>query len=310
MIKIRVTENHQFQKTDTIKTGCWVNLTNPTKEEIDLVSETLSIERDLITTPLDEEERAHIEVDPDFTFIVIDIPIICDEKDIAPYNTVPLGIIITKDAIVTVSNRELPILKSFLSGAVRGFSTNKRTRFVLQLLYRNASLYLTYLRQIDRLSIKMENELQRSMKNHELIEMLRLEKSLVFFSTSLKANDIVMEKMMRLDSVQKYEDDQELMEDALIENKQAIEMCNIYRDVLSGTMDAFASLISNNLNIVMKVLTSVTLIMSVMTLVASLWGMNVNVPFQNNDNGFWLVLGGAAFISVLCTIFLWRRKMF
>lgn len=310
MMQIYLTQNNQFTQIDQIQSGCWVNLTNPTKEEVDIVVATLNLDPDFVTTSLDEEELAHVEIDTNATLIVIDIPIICNDEDIAPFNTVPLGIILTKDVLLTISLNAVPFLESFLNGTVRGFSTNKRTRFVLQLLYLVSGLYLNYLRKIDRMSIKLEKELRRSMRNYELIEMLRLEKSLVFFSTSLKANDVVMEKLMRMDAVQKYAEDKDLMEDVLIENKQAIEMCTIYRDVLSGTMDAFASLISNNLNIVMKVLTSITLVMSVCTLVASLWGMNVPVPWENNPYGFWIVLGGASVVSVLSAIYLRRCKMF
>jgi magnesium transporter len=156
----------------------------------------------------------------------------------------------------------------------------------------------------------VETALRKSMKNRELIEMLKLEKSLVFFSTSLKANELVLEKMLKTNAIKRYPDDEDLLEDVIVENKQAIEMCTIYRDILSGTMDAFASIISNNLNIVMKFLTSITIIIAIPTLLASLWGMNVNVPFKDSAFGFWVVLGIALVLSVSSAIFLWKKKMF
>ena len=180
----------------------------------------------------------------------------------------------------------------------------------MQLLYRNTTLFLSYLKQVDKASMHVQTMLEKSMKNRELFQMLKLEKSLVFFSTSLNGNEAVMEKMMRLDVLRRDEAMSELLEDVIIENKQAMEMCTIYRDILSGTMDAFASIISNNLNIVMKVLTSLTVVLSLPTLFSSFWGMNVNVPFQNHPAGFFLVLAMALGVAVLAFYFLWKKKMF
>jgi magnesium transporter len=176
-------------------------------------------------------------------------------------------------------------------------------------LYRNAALFLTYLKQVDKMSTKVEEGLHKSMKNKELIQMLKLEKSLVYFATSLKSNEVVMEKLLRMTFIKKYPDDLDLLEDVIIENKQAIEMCNIYRDILKGTMDAFASIISNNLNIVMKLLTSLTVIIAIPTLIASLWGMNVPVPFKDNIFGFAIVLGIALVCSLISVIFMLKKKM-
>ena len=177
------------------------------------------------------------------------------------------------------------------------------------MLFKNSSKFLQYLRRIDKASTQVETALHKSMKNRELIEMLKLEKSLVFFSTSLKANEIVLEKMLKTNAIKRYPDDEDLLEDVIVENKQAIEMCTIYRDILSGTMDAFASVISNNLNMVMKFLTSITIIIAVPTLFASLWGMNVKVPFTDSPIGFWLVVGISLILSLITGIFLWKKKM-
>ncbi len=180
---------------------------------------------------------------------------------------------------------------------------------LLQILYRNSVLFLSYLKQIDKNSTRVEQELHKSLKNQELIQMLKLEKSLVYFATSLKSNEVVMEKLMRMSFIKKYPDDMELLEDVIIENKQAIEMCNIYRDILSGTMNAFASVISNNLNIVMKLLTSITIILSIPTLIASLWGMNVGVPFANNPFGFVIVIAISVLIALGSAVVMVRKNM-
>lgn len=223
------------------------------------------------------------------------------------YTTIPMSIIITDDNIITVCLKENVILNDFASGAMKGVYTNLKTRFVLQLLYRIVTAYHLYLRQIDRLSNHIERQLYISMKNKELIQLLDLEKSLVYFSTSLKANEVTMEKLARGRIIKLYEEDSDLLEDVLIEVKQAIEMSNIYTNILSSTMDAFASIISNNLNIVMKRLTVITIILEIPTMIASFYGMNVrNIPFAS----FWLVGGISMIITVIAAYILYRKRMF
>ena len=161
------------------------------------------------------------------------------------------------------------------------------------------------------MSHSIEHELHKSMKNKELIELFDLEKSLVYFTTSLRSNEMVLEKMLRLESIKKYPEDRELLEDVIIENKQAIEMANIYSNILNGTMDAFASIISNNLNIVMKTLTSITIVMSVPTMIASFYGMNVEgMPLANMPHSFFIIISMSFIISVLIAIFMIKKKLF
>ena len=310
VLEIFAKEDGKFIRTENIELGSWINMHDPTGAEIDLVSSVLGVERDIITTVLDEEERAHIEDYGDVKLIVVDIPEACPPEDVSPYNTFPLGIILAKDKLLTVSLKALPVLKPFLEGKVKNFSINKRMRFILQILLYNSSLYLQNLRSLNKMSGEIEKQMRISMRNHELFEMLRIEKSLVYFSTSLKANDIVLEKLLKMDILQKYTEDDELLEDVLIENKQAIEMCSIYREVMGVIMDTFASMISNNLNIVMKVLTSVTLVMSVITMISGLWGMNVPVPFQEHPYGFLIMGLGSLVLSIISAFFLWKKKMF
>ena len=216
-----------------------------------------------------------------------------------------MGIITTVEVIITGCLEETPVLGAFMDGRVREFRTYMKTRFILQVLYKNASLFLQYLRIIDKKSGVIEEKLHKSTKNRELIELLELEKSLVYFTTSLRSNEVVLEKLMRNEKIKKYPEDTDLLEDVIIENKQAIEMANIYSGILSGTMDAFASVISNNLNIVMKFLATITIVMSIPTMVASFYGMNVNssgMPFADSPYGFLIVLG---FTLVLTLIVAW-----
>jgi magnesium transporter len=300
-----------LQEISAIETGAWIHLSDPSKEEIQKVSQELGVESEFLHAALDEEETVRMDIEGDQTLVLVDIPVVQPEGKSFLYTTIPLGIIMTPDNIVTVCLEETSIIEDFWSNRVRGFDASKKARFVLQLLYKNASKYLQYLRQIDKLSTQVENALHKSMKNSELIQMLRIEKSLVFFATSLKSNEIVLEKLLKTNAIKRYPDDVDLLEDVIIENKQAIEMCTIYRDILSGTMDAFASVISNNLNIVMKLLASITIVMAIPTMLASFWGMNVGgLPFATSEVGFWLVIGISGALSGLMVFILWRKKMF
>jgi magnesium transporter len=203
------------------------------------------------------------------------------------------------------------VLDQFEKNSIRTFVTYKKYRFLYQILYKNAQRYLLYLRQIDRMSNYIEKQLHQSMKNKELIQLLDLEKSLVYITTSLRANQVVLEKIMRINIIKKYSDDEDLLEDVIIENKQAIEMANIYSGILSGTMDAFASIISNNLNIVMKLLTSITILMAIPTMFSSFFGMNViNLPFASSPFGFWIILGISVFTATIVGFVLLKKNLF
>ena len=303
--------------------GAWVNLINPTETELDEVSTALNINCDLLKAALDEEERSHIEIEDNQLLILINIPSYSEESSGLVYDTTPLGIIVGENNVVTVCLKENLILKEFEAARQRTFCTYKKTRFVLQILFVTAYFYLRFLKQIDKKSSMIENQLHKSMKNEELIKLLNLEKSLVFFITSLKANEIVMEKLLKSHLIKfdpdlqltsqilkMYPDDEELLEDVITENKQAIEMAETYSNILSGMMDAFASVISNNLNIVMKFLTSITIVLALPTMVASFFGMNVALPMQNSPFAFIIILGISIFLSVVAVILLRRRNMF
>ena len=222
----------------------------------------------------------------------------------------PLGMIVVRDEFfITVSLRKNRIIDSFEKGRVKGMCTYKKTRFLIQILYLNASYYLNDLKKINRQTERTVQALQKSMRNKELIQLLNVEKSLVYITTSLKANELVMEKTARGKILKSYEEDDDILEDAIIENRQAIEMGKIYSDILSGTMDAYASVISNNLNVVMKLLASITIVLSLPTLIASIWGMNVPLPFSNDIHGFAIVTGISILISIIAFIWLKKKDM-
>ncbi|KNF09796.1 magnesium transport protein CorA [Gottschalkia purinilytica] len=311
MINIYKTVEGTLQELESPEKGSWVMLTNPTEMELQNISKSLNIDIDYLKAPLDDEESSRIEIEQNEMYILVDIPIVEEENESYVYYTIPLGVMILDDHIVTTCLKESYILQQFQNNKVKSFFTFKKTRFLLQILFRVATRYLLYLKQIDKMSSNIEKQLHKSTKNKELIQLLALEKSLVYFSTSLKANELVMEKLLRMDVIKRYPEDKDLLEDVIIENKQAIEMANIYSNILSGTMDAFASVISNNLNIVMKFLTSITIVMTIPNILASLYGMNVKgLPFSNNPNGFFIIVGIAIGVSGLSAIILAKKNMF
>jgi len=289
-------------------TDHWIHMSNPTDKEIEWVATSTSIPEDYLKAALDSEERAHIEKEDGVLMSVTDIPITEEDDDKYTYATLPFGCIFTEKTLVTVCLNETSIIYDVLAGRyVRDFNIHKRTRFFLQLQYVIAKKYLQYLKQIDRASQRVQSELEKAMKNEGLTEMLSLEKSLVYFSTSLRANNAVLEKVPRL--VKFYEEDEDLWDDVLIENRQAIEMSNIYREILSGTMDTYASIISNNLNVVMKTLTVLTLLIDTPAMIAALWGMNTGVPFEGKQWGFWIVVGINIVICIIMLIIFAKKKM-
>ncbi|KAJ49939.1 magnesium transporter [Clostridium tetanomorphum] len=307
-------ENNQttLQKIDNIEPGCWINIVAPSDQELLLISKKANIPTEFLRAALDDEETSRIDIDDNNNILVlVDIPFTEMEDNSLTYDTYPVAIIHTETTLITVCLKNSKIILDFINGKVKSFFTFKRSRFILQILYRIASYYLIYLRQIDKKSLMIEKRLHKSMKNKELIQLLSLEKSLVYFSTSLKSNEITLEKMLKLDIMQKYPEDQDILEDVIIENKQAIEMANIYSNILSGTMDAFASVISNNLNIVMKLLASVTIVMSIPNMISGMFGMNVAaIPFANSPYGFWIIFSIVACIALVVTIILNKMDMF
>lgn len=310
-MQIFKTMNNTLLEIDAIEEGAWIHLANPKEGELTFVSEKLGIDIIHLKAALDEEERSRIEVEKEYSLIIVDSPILGYAEDSnSKYTTLPMGIILTHKHIITVCSRDLQLFKDFYSGYVKDFFTEKKTRFILQLLFKNATFFLNYLRYIDRMSSKIEKELEKSMKNKELVQLLELEKSLVYFSTSLRSNEAVLEKLMRLEAIKKYPEDKELLEDVIVENRQAIEMANIYSNILNGVMGAFGSVISNNLNIKMKFLTGITIVLSIPTMISSFFGMNVQVPFSHIGGAF-LIIGIISFgAASAVALYMAKRKMF
>ena len=314
MLKIYNTniETNKIEEIKEFKKGSWINLVNPSEVEIKKVCENINIQEDFIKYALDYEEKARIDQEEDDNTIlfIVDVPVIEKNEENDIYTTMPLGMIVVRDDFfITVSLKKNKIIEDFEKRKIKNFQTYKKTRFIFQILYLNSSYYLNYLKQINKETESAEYILKNSMKNKELLKLLSLEKGLVYFTTSLKSNEIVMEKTMRGKIVKLYDEDEEILEDAIIENRQAIEMAQIYSNILNGTMDAYASIISNNLNGVMKFLTSITIILAVPTMISSFWGMNVGLPFQNSPAGFVIMVVVAIVTTLAVTWWLKRKDM-
>lgn len=308
MLTIHRTVDGKMTRLDSVEDGCWVDLVQPGEDELKTVSEELSIEPALLRAALDEEETSRIDSEDGSTLIIVDTPYMETDEAGVVYSTLPMGIIITEKHIVTVCLKETSVVRDLQDGLVKDVRTQQRTRFILNILLLVAKRYLNYLKQIDKTYSYMERQLYKSQRNRELIQLLDLEKSLVYFNTSLKANEVTLEKILRGRVVTLHEEDHDLLEDVLIEVRQAIEMAQIYSSIISGMMDAFASVISNNLNVIMKVLTSITILMTVPNIVFGFYGMNVRgLPL---DQFFWFPLALSAVIIVAVGIILKKKDLF
>lgn len=292
--------------TDLIK-GTWIEVTSPQGQEIEWLQSKLNVPAEFIMSALDEEETAHIDAEDGARLIILDVPIYDRFKNNKnAYTTTPLAIINTDDYFITVSAQETDLIKDLLQKN-RRIEPHKQVRLTLLFLYRLAMTYIIFLKKIDSQTKAVEKELHHSMRNKELFELMELNKSLVYFSTALNSNKVVVHKLTRSAEFKKYEDDFDLLEDTEIEINQAIEMCSVYRDILAGMMDAFASIISNNLNIVMKALAVITIVLSIPTLVASFYGMNFNfIPLSDSRLGFYITVFSSFILSAVGAMLLYR----
>lgn len=313
MIKIFKNEidKEEVKQIEQIEDNCWINLINPTQAEIKSVVEKLKIDEDLITKVLDEEELPRIEKTDEATLVVVDCPYWVDMHVKNKYRTYPLGIIICNDLhVVTVSLKEFSFLEDFENNNVKTFYTYKKTRFLIQILLKTAALYQKVLSVVNKDITIKERLLYKSTDNKLLVELLDIEKTLVYFITSLKANDIVLDKLAKGNTFSMYDEDVDLLEDAIIENKQGIEMCSIYREILGTVTDTYGTIVSNNLNVAMKFLAAITIVLSIPTMISSFFGMNVNLGiFAVNDYSFPIIFIASGIIALLIAWILKKKNM-
>jgi magnesium transporter len=309
MLTIYKTTLEGLEILENPKNGCWIKATDPNSEEIERL-ENWGIEPELITYSLDQDEMARVERDEGYTLILLRIPHFQGETHDIPYTTIPMGIIIKDNLIATICLHESHITRILTNGKYRGFKTAKRYRFVLYVLLETATRYLTYLREINRSVDYVEDQLQKSTRNRELLQLLKYQKSLVYFTTALHSNEVMMERLQRMRMFNQYEEDEDLLEDVITENQQAIQVTNINAEILSGLMDAFASIISNNLNVVMKALAAITIVINVPAIVAAFYGMNVSLPGGEHPLAFLTVFGISLVLSGFAALIFYKRDWF
>ncbi len=316
MVEIFKTNNSlkKIEKVEIVEKGVWINMYNPTQDEVNFVVDKTGVDRGFIENSLDTEERSHIDTEEGQVLISINVPVkemTAKSAKVKKYTTIPLGMIIVRDDyIITVSSEKLKVLNNITSEKIilGEFATYKKSRIVFQVLYKVAEEYIRFLDVISKDIEKFEDKIEKTtMQNKELVKLIHFQKSMVYFDAALKSNQSVMERLKRGKIIKLYEEDEDILEDAAIENRQAMEMVTTYSAILNGMIDVFGTMVSNNLNLVMKFLTSITILISVPTLIASVLGMNVTFPFTTGVIGFWVVIA----LSILATVLTWvylRKK--
>jgi magnesium transporter len=307
-------ETGQLVELDEIADDTWISLTNTTMEELRLVSSTCDVDVEELAAALDVEEHSRVSPERGCVLILVDAPTTEDEDDLGPSHiTIPIGILITAKNVVTVTLQRVPALAELEAGRVRYLDTSLKTRFTLQMLMRTARSYIVALKDIEKMIDRQEAALRKSTTNESLVQMLNLEKSLVYISTSLVSNQKVLESVARTSAIKKYPQDEDLLQDTIIENEQAVEMANIYSGILSGTMDAYASVIANNQNVIIKTLALITIVLSIPTMIFSAYGMNLNLdgmPLSATIWGFAIVVSLSFLIALGVTMVFFRKKWF
>lgn len=304
-----ITLNGFVREVNDFMDGCWIKLTKPTPQECTDTAEKFGIELADLRAALDEDEASRVVQEEGYTLVLVDIPVQEVVNVALSYTTIPLGIIMTNSCIITVCSRETPVLSDFIFDKIRGFTLKKRKRFCCQILYKNCLVYQSLLKSIDRKRNEIELKINEDMKDADLVSLHYLEANLVYFATSLHANATVLERIRRYHGLSDFPEDEELLDDTIIENTQAIETTRIYQDIIKGTSELFSTVINNRLNNVMKFLASITIVMAIPTIIAGLWGMNVALPFGANPYGFAIVLALTGLICLVVILVLHRKKM-
>lgn len=310
MITIYQTVNRKLEEIQKPEPGCWVNIVDPTDDEIRWVSDNMPFAEEYVNDPLDVDEKARAERDEDVLFTLIKIPHFQGKQEDAPFITIPLGVIMNNDYVITITKEDNVIIQEFENNRVKNLNTAKHYRFLLLILFKTATKFLMHLREINKTVDRIEDDLQLSMRNQDIFDLLKYQKALIYYTTALKSNELMMARLNRLQLLRTYEEDEELFQDVITEFQQAIEMTNISNNILMQMTSAYASIINNNMNKIIKALTLITIVLYVPTLIASFFGMNVAIPGQNHPMSFTLILTICLLLSGTILFFFMRRKWF
>lgn len=306
MVKYFITQDNKLKETDTCIENCWIQLESPTDEEIKNISSFAGVEESIFKSVLDEDEIAQIVDEDNYKLVVMDIPKTIDNELVS---TRPLAMINAKNCFITVCTVHTHVLQDFFEAKIKNVNTAKRAELAYKIMLNNSRRFLYYLKQIEKKSVTLKKDLERSQRNKELLQLLELQESLVYFSASLTANHSIVEKLFN-HSNKANEAELDILEDTMRETKQAKEMCSIYREVIKNTMDAFAAVVNNNQNTIMKFLAAITIVLSVPMVIAGWWGMNTAVPWEGMISGFWLAVGISFIFSGIISFFMMKKKMF
>ena len=312
MIKIYRTENSKIGEVHAFEPGSWIQLTDPSSDELELISEKFDIDIADVRAAMDADESSRVDLEDDYTLILVDIPIVEIRNDQKAYTAIPLGILLLDDFLITICAEETSVLQYFVNSTVREFSTKKQMRFVYQILYRTCMVYQLYLRTIDNKRTEIEGRAQEDMKEEDLVTLHELESNLVYFATSLRANGAVIDRLSRYSRVRQFPEDKDLLDDVKVENGQAIEMTIIYRDIIHGTRELLSNIIDIRLNNVMKYLAAITIVMAIPNIISGFYGMNVDsrwVPLSSTPFGFGIICVATVIICILVLKILKRKKM-
>lgn len=310
MLQYFNTKDGKINKLQDYERNCWVSVVSPSDEELKYLLAEFPIAEDYINYPLDMDEKARIERDEDAFFMLARMPHFVGLKEEIPFTTIPLGMIVTKENIISICKEDNVIVDEFENGRIRDTNPAKRYKFLLQILLKAAGKYLTHLREINKIVDSLEDKLQASMRNKELQELLKYQKILVYYTTALKSNEVMLERLQRSGLFQNHSDDADMLDDVIIEFQQAIEMTSISNNILTQMMGAYASIINNNMNIVIKFLTIITITISIPTLIASLYGMNVELPGKDNPMMFTYIICTCLTLCFGVIIFFMKRRWF
>jgi len=310
MITIFRTTNRKLEEISKPEPGCWINVVDPTEDELSFLLREFPFTEEYLYDPLDIDEKARAERDEDVLFTLIKIPHFQGKKDETPFVTIPLGVIMNNDYVVTITKEDNIIVQEFENNRVKNLNTSKHYRFLLLILLKTATKFLAHLREINKTVDQIEDDLQSSMRNQDIFDLLKYQKVLIYYTTALKSNELMMARLNRLQLLRTYEEDEELFQDVVTEFQQAIEMTNIANNILLQMTSAYASIINNNMNKIIKTLTLITIVLYVPTLIASFFGMNVPVPGQNSPSAYLVIIAISLAISVLILALFMRRRWF
>lgn len=312
MIKIYRTHSGKIGEMHAYEPGCWVQLTAPTMDEMQLISKQFRIDIADVRAAMDEDETSRVELEDDYTLILINIPVTEIRNEQKAYTAIPLGIILLDDYLITVCAEETSVLEWFVNSSVRDFSTKKQMRFVYQILYRTSMAYQSCLRTIDDKRVEIEKRAQEDVEEEDLITLHELESNLVYFVTSLRANGAVIDRLSRYSRVRQFPEDRELLDDVKVENAQAVEMSLTYRDIINGTRELLSNIIDIRLNNVMKYLAAITIVMAIPNIISGFYGMNVDakwVPLQDTIFGFGIICGITFIVCLIVLKILKKKRM-